>query len=814
MPKARGSTIRLLDPSTLPQHVRDSLFMSKFISGNKATPGEQPTVILRVRVVGCSNLLASDSTGQSDPYVIVSLHGERHRTTHVKQSLNPVYPTDMATFDFRISRSNVGDLGPLTFVIRDKDPFHDDYIGEAAILIHRWFNYDEPSPAFEFGNSQNTPFSIDITSSRKHIQAQGTIQLKIGFVPVHPTSPPDYAAIFSEFQQYAEMTGSTLHSSVPTRVADASAMGESEKEDYRFASVPEEAEDETEEGTTSAFATSRSTPISRASTVKHSRPPPIIPPTHSRFRTYSWRNSGFLPKGISPGPRSTTAGKEYHDVEITPTSEGSRPASRGGERNSGFKTKFEGNFNFSPNNDIVGMVMLEIQGAEHLPKWRNVAGTSFDMDPFCVVSFGKKTFSTHVVLHSLNPVWSRKLLLPVHQSETNLDIKFGVFDFDKFSGNDEVGSVSIALPKLMANVPRPDADTMLYAESVTSRDDDTAEHKLPITITGKKGHRGSNHVPVLKFRTKYLPYSALRQKLWRRCLSSYDTNGNGRISHSELTRMLGFLGSTLSREKINNFFTLFNVSPSRGDLPLDQVIIFLEDAVHRSTEQPKYVETDRQVPDTGGPTPRLTDSPKEDARILAPIVATETPDPASAPPDHAATLGETIPRVLAVNSHQGHNKPLQPPGKPDAMRSVTKQKVPKEDVAAATSNRQSAVHSVPLPPAPFPPTGLPNEHMHEKDRGSGSSSHSTVEHIININHCPVCNRLRIKPEEAEDIVTHLAVCPSSDWEVLNRPLLLEKHGSFRRIRKGSALRHSNTANWSDVAHAAKDTPVLQHSATV
>ncbi|KAG8937985.1 hypothetical protein FRC00_006318 [Tulasnella sp. 408] len=805
--------------------------MSKLIKGNKATPGEQPTVILRVRVVGCSNLLASDSTGKSDPYVIVTLHGERHRTPHVKQSLTPEYPADKATFDFRISRSNVGDLGPLKFVIRDKDPIHDDYIGEAAILIDRWFKYDEPPPAFEFGNSQNMPFSIDITSSRKHIQAQGTIQLKIGFVPVHPTSPPDYAAISSECQPYAEMTGSTLHSSVPTRVADTSAMGGSEKEDYRFTSVPEEADEETEEGTTSACATSRSTTISRASTVKHSRPPPIVPPTQSRFRTYSWRGSGFLPKGISPGPRSTTAGKESYDVEITPSSASSRPASRAGEKNSS-KTTFEGNFSFSPNNDIVGMVMLEIHGAEGLPNWRNAAGTSFDMDPFCVVSLGKKTFSTHVVIHSLNPVWGRKLLLPVRQLETNLEISFAVFDFDKFSGNDEVGGTSIPLRKLMANVPRPDTETMLYAESVTSRDDDMVEHKLPITVTGNKAHRGSNHMPVLKFRcvvspspaairrlirlscsTKYLPYSALRQKLWRRCLSSYDTNGNGRISHSELTSMLGFLGSTLRQETINNFFTLFNVSPNQGDLPIEKIIIFLEDAVQRSAEQPKYVGTDVQSHDTGGSTPRLSDSPKEDARILAPLGTTEGPDPSSGSPDDAAILGETIPRILAVNSNQGHNKPLQPPGNPGGMRSVTKQTVQEGDLTVAASNRQSAVHPVPHPPAPFPSTGLPNGDMHEKDRGFGSSSHRTVEHVINIHRCPVCNRLRMKPEEAEDIVTHLAVCPSSDWEVLNRTLP-EKHVSLKRRRKGSALRHSNSATGSDVAHAARDTPVVQHSITV
>lgn len=273
--------------------------------------------------------------------------------------------------------------------------------------------------------------------------------------------------------------------------------------------------------------------------------------------------------------------------------------------------------------------------------------------------------------------------------------------------------------------------------------------------------------------------------------------------------MLKFLGSTLNPEAINNLFARFKVSPNQGDLPLEQVILFLEDAGHRSTEPPKYVGTDRQATDTPGPAPRLSDSPKEDARILAPLAATEAHDRASIPPDNAAILRESAPRVLAVSSNQGHNKPLQPPGKPDAIRSVTNQTVQAGDV----SNRQSAVHPVVPPPAPFPPTGLPNEDIHEKTQGSGSSSNVVVDHVINIHKCPVCGRLRVKPEEAEDIVTHLAVCPSSDWEVLNH-IMLEKHGSFRRMRKGSALRHNNSATWSDVAHAAKDTPVPQHSSTV
>ena len=67
------------------------------------------------------------------------------------------------------------------------------------------------------------------------------------------------------------------------------------------------------------------------------------------------------------------------------------------------------------------------------------------MDPFCVISFSKKVFRTRVIRHSLNPVWNEKLLFHVHRLETGFRIKFSVLDWDKLSGNDQIGTV-VLLP--------------------------------------------------------------------------------------------------------------------------------------------------------------------------------------------------------------------------------------------------------------------------------------------------------------------------------------------------------------------------------
>ncbi|KAG8974217.1 hypothetical protein FRC05_007793 [Tulasnella sp. 425] len=732
-------------------------------------PGEQPAIILRVQVVGCADLLAKDRSGTSDPFVVVNLGRERYSTPVVKKSLNPEYAAEKATFDFPIYRSNIGYLGALEFVVWDKDLLRKDYIGEAAIPFDEWFKHHEPSPAFAFDDPRNKPFPTPVVSSRKNTQAQGHIQLKIGFVPVDPASPPNYAAMFSEFQQLAKMTGLTLHSSVPTRGIGTTLVGESEMEDDGLSSAEEDSGDEMEEGTTPASGTSMgSTPISSTpGSRKNTQPPPILTPSSSQSLKPPSTSPGFLPKVLSPGPRSATSGKEYFEGAQTP--EGSRPASRTGKKRPSFKKQFDSNFNFTSNNDIVGIVMLEIQGAEDLPKLKNMTRTGWDMDPFCVISFGKKVFRTRVIRHSLDPVWNEKLLFHVHRYETNFRVNFSVLDWDKLSGNDNIGSVSFALPELMANVPKPDPDTMIYPASVAAGEHDMTTYKLPI-VTDKNAPWEFKHAPVLKFRAKYQPYRALRQKFWREYLKQYDMDGNDRISHLELTSMLDSLGSTLSRETIDNFFIRFNVSPREGEMTFEQAIICLEDAVHKPMEQRKRVTTDQQVPDTGVPTPMLSESPKEEANKLASLGALDFSGPAARPPSDAAVPGETVASMPGVNSNQDPtNKPLQVPAA--AHRSVSDQTV-QGDATPVAPNQQPASHSVPpVSTVPRSPTDLLNEDFDEEDRGSGSSSDEVVERVINIRTCPLCHRPRMNAKGETDIVTHLAVCASSDWARVDRMIV-------------------------------------------
>ena len=84
------------------------------------------------------------------------------------------------------------------------------------------------------------------------------------------------------------------------------------------------------------------------------------------------------------------------------------------------------------------------------------------MDPFVVISFGKKVFRTRVIRHSLNPVWDEKLLLHVRQYETAFQVQLTVLNWDKLSSNDHIGDASFSVKDLVDSAPQPDPVTGLY----------------------------------------------------------------------------------------------------------------------------------------------------------------------------------------------------------------------------------------------------------------------------------------------------------------------------------------------------------------
>jgi hypothetical protein len=107
------------------------------------------------------------------------------------------------------------------------------------------------------------------------------------------------------------------------------------------------------------------------------------------------------------------------------------------------------------------------------------------MDPFVVVSCGRKVFRTRVIRHNLNPTWDEKLFFHVRRTEAQWVVAFGVYDWDKLSANDHVGDVSVPLEQLLGTTIQPD-ERGLYPVDAEGKlvGDDFHDHSLSIQVVG------------------------------------------------------------------------------------------------------------------------------------------------------------------------------------------------------------------------------------------------------------------------------------------------------------------------------------------
>lgn len=128
-----------------------------------------------------------------------------------------------------------------------------------------------------------------------------------------------------------------------------------------------------------------------------------------------------------------------------------------------------------------------------------VTRTGWDMDPFVVVSFGKKVFRTRVIRHSLNPNWDEKLLFHVRRYESAFNIQLTVLDWDKLSSNDHVADASINVAQLLEKAPKKDTQTGLYPADQDGTQDGMQDFVLQLS-TDKEMPWESKHHPELRIR--------------------------------------------------------------------------------------------------------------------------------------------------------------------------------------------------------------------------------------------------------------------------------------------------------------------------
>jgi len=766
--------------------------------------GEQTLVLLRVQILRCRDLAAKDRGGTSDPFVTVTLMNTKHQTPVSKKNLNPDYVPKDATFDFPIYMSQAERLGALELVVWDKDMLKKDYLGEYSLALNDWFPNQE---ALEFGDAENKPFTVSLDSTREDTPPEGTLTLKVGFVP-----PPNVRLFMSFAEILAELKGAAgqrqnVLSAPPTAGIGTirSAMGGPEFEDDGFSSDEDGEESDAdyagphpgqEPGAGGRAKPARTLSLglkqhAQEPLAPQHQPPPgspneleirtpmptdgfpgpektptaLKPPSPGGGRFPKLLKRPTLPAMLSSRSVSSSAQQQHPPNAVAPSPSiggsspelsGEQPARRKGKFRRGTR---ENGYQFNAENDIVGIVMIEILSAKDLPRLRNMTRTGWDMDPFVVVSFGKKVFRTRVIRHSRDPVWNEKLLFHVRRYETKFNVQLTVLDWDKISSNDHVGDALLNVEELSKCVPQKNEQTGLYPpeeEGVGQM----KEFSLPLS-TAKEMPWESKHNPTITFKAKYQSYDALRQKFWRQYLKQYDSDESGQISRLELTSMLDSLGSTLSASTVDSFYTRHNKVPQQDELTIDEAVQCLEQELFRPREEKKRIDADdyHSADTSMSSTPTVASG---DALALNLEKMDFSGPPGNIP--YGADAG---------HASVGANDDVLHPNPPPAYATEPMQQ-PVSDVMNYVGADASSTIIPPSHPgrkvkANRQPSMSGSEAEGDESSGSSNSGSSAqVERVINVKTCPLCHRPRLSSKAEVDIVTHLAICASQDWASVDK----------------------------------------------
>ncbi|KAI9705074.1 MAG: hypothetical protein M1836_006857 [Candelina mexicana] len=461
-------------------------------------------------------------------------------------------------------------------------------------------------------------------------------------------------------------------------------------------------------------------------------------------------------------------------------------------------------YEFTGGSDCVGIVFIEIAKITDLPPERNMTRTSFDMDPFVVVSLGKKTFRTRVIRHNLNPVFDEKMVFQVLRHEQNYSLNFAVVDRDKLSGNDFVGTTNFALQNVITTAPEADPETGLYHlqelvdPSAMPTPSKGSRFKLPMSRSSSSSSLNRLSRPTLKSSHSSNSVSASSQLELPQAPSSVpppndknsltpvtsasgngngNGNGNGDYCHHiddpdlrsyimplnlknkdrweakhspELFIKAKYLPYTALRQQFWRAMLKQYDADESGRIDKVELTTMLDNLGSTLKESTidgyfKRFATEIEPSDPGAMSLSFDQA----------VICLE--DQLQQPPQKR-TWGDTAHHAkyrLAHGYHttintgrsSGTDTPLIDPssGTDQNLRSDSSAvPVISQDALGADGGEGNL---------------LDQDDLAEDDRGE--------EHVIEIRECPICHQPRLNKRSDADIITHIATCASQDWRQVN-----------------------------------------------
>jgi phosphatidylserine decarboxylase len=397
------------------------------------------------------------------------------------------------------------------------------------------------------------------------------------------------------------------------------------------------------------------------------------------------------------------------------------------------------------------------------------------MDPFVVVSLGKKTYKTKHIRHNLNPVYDEKMLFQVLRHEQNYSLSFAVVDRDKFSSNDFVSETVYPVQEIIKNTqPMADPVTGLYTFSESGVQDNGPPS--PMSISENKS----------RFR---LPLS--------RTTSSASLSAPANrpdLAHRSSTKSLRTISSNQEGGAVDGETLMVPPSPSRA-IPAENIEYDLKPVSIPLPLKNKDLWQDKHKPELHFkvkyvPYPALRQHfwramlrqyDSDDSGMISRLELATMLDTLGSTL-HESTINSFFERFRDTNDgnsledteltidqavicledqlttlSQGGSRSSS-----DDSRSMMSMSVYPDD-ASVYSRTQS---SLSLAVQQQPVLGTPGEEG--SAMGEADVDGKSEEHVIQIRECPLCHQPRMNKRSEMDIVTHLATCASQDWRQVDK----------------------------------------------
>jgi len=411
------------------------------------------------------------------------------------------------------------------------------------------------------------------------------------------------------------------------------------------------------------------------------------------------------------------------------------------------------------------------------------------MDPFVVVSLGKKTFRTRHIRHSLNPVYDEKMLFHVLRHEQNYSLSFAVVDRDKFSSNDFVAETTFPVQQIQTTQPTADPETGLYYFSEPSEDMNPSS-PMP---TGS-GNRSKFRLPLSRSASGTSLAAPSKQQLVHRTSSKSlrSVQNDGANSLEDSTIIPPSPNRAVAAENIEYDLKRYSIPlPLKNkdrweDKHKPELHFKVKYVPYPALRQQFWRHMLRQYDsdDSGmisrvelttmldmlGSTlhettissffERFRDANKAESleatelTIDQAVICLEDQLTALSQKSTTNVLGLNIPK-LSVHGLKGSS---------DDNKSVESLDIDSKCNTPALGSRNQSTVSFQQQPV----MGTPGEEGAALGDDDLEYDGKSEEHVIQIRACPLCHQPRMNKRSEMDIVTHLATCASQDWRQVDK----------------------------------------------